>query len=479
MIHRSSTFTSIALVASALLGCSGSAGSNDDGSDADELDGGGDVSASDVASDGTASDVATDGATDAPTDAPKSDAPTDGGGCGSVVFTDTLKDERTACKFAKGAKVDATLGVTAAMRAKIPITHVIVVIQENRSFDHYFGTLSKHGQPDADGWPAGYTLPDDAGKRVATFHRTRTCQDTDTPHSWDPSHRDWNGGKMDGFVKEADNGTSDGHYVMGSYEATELPFYNFLANTYSISDRYFASVIGPTWPNRLYMYAATSDGVKNTGGTPMADSVPTLFDALDKAKVKWGVYTDGGSRQGCMGWTSSHVGMANFATFLAKLADGTLPPVVFVDPSGANQDEHPPNDVQKGEAWSRRIYEAAIKSPLWKELVVFHTYDEFGGFPDHVPPPKACLAAADQTEFDRLGFRVPLIAYSPWVKAHHVSHVTHSHTSITRFIELLHDIPALTGRDANSDAMLDLFDFGCMSFASAKSSPAAGTGGCP
>jgi phospholipase C len=179
-----------------------------------------------------------------------------------------------------------------------------------------------------------------------------------------------------------------------------------------------------------------------------------------------------------MGWTKAHVGVDTFGVFLAKLADGTLPPVSFVDPSGASQDEHPPNDVQKGEAWSRRIYAAAIKSPLWEKLVVFHTYDEYGGFPDHVPPPKACLAAADQTDFDRLGFRVPLIAISPWAKPHHVSHVTHSHTSITRFIELLHNLPALTGRDANSDALLDMFDFGCMA-PDAKAAPAAGTGGCP
>jgi phospholipase C len=477
MVSTSRSF--LPLLVAGLLACSGSSGSNDD------LDGGaGDDASSDSSAkvDGgggdTHADAGSDGGGDGGKDA--TDATTDAGGCGSVVLPDGHGADRTACKFAKGATVEATLGITPAMRKSIPITHVVVVMQENRSFDHYFGTLSKHGQPDAEGWPAGYALPDDAGKMVPTFHRTQTCQATDTPHAWTPAHADWNGGKMDGFVKQADDGTSDGHYVMGSYEATELPFYYFLANTYAISDRYFASVIGPTWPNRLYLYAATSDGVMNTGGTPMSSTVPTLFDALDKAKVKWGVYTDGGPRQGCIeGWTKDTPGVANFSTFLSQLADGTLPPVSFVDPSGATQDEHPPNDIQKGEAWSRRIYQAAIKSPLWNKLVVFHTYDEFGGFPDHVPPPKACLAAADQTAFDRLGFRVPLIAVSPWAKPHHVSHVTHSHTSITRFIELLHDLPALTGRDANSDALLDLFDFGCAALTSPKDAPVAGTGGCP
>ena len=468
--------SSFAAIATLLVACSGSSSSNDDVTDGATTDGtsNSDSSTTDGGgSDSTASETTTDASSDVATD-----APSDGGGCGSVVFPDGHAAERTACKFAKGAKVEATLGFTPAMRKAMPITHVIIVIQENRSFDHYFGTLAKHGQPDADGWPAGYGIPDSAKKDVAPFHRTQTCQATDTPHAWGPAHDDWNGGKMDGFVVSADNASSDGHYVMGSYEATELPFYNFIANTYAISDRYFASVIGPTWPNRLYMYAATSDGVMNTGGTPMSGQ-PSIFDALDAAKVKWGVYTDGGPRQDSMGWTKSHAGLDNFATFLSKLADGTLPPVAFVDPAGASQDEHPPNDVQKGEAWSRRIYEGAIKSPLWKELVIFHTYDEFGGFADHVPPPKACLAAPDQTSFDRLGFRVPLLAISPWVKPHHVSHVVHSHTSITRFIELLHDLPALTGRDANSDAMLDLFDFGCAALTSPKDAPVAGTGGCP
>ncbi|MGZ3424599.1 MAG: alkaline phosphatase family protein, partial [Polyangiales bacterium] len=108
-----------------------------------------------------------------------------------------------------------------------------------------------------------------------------------------------------------------------------------------------------------------------------------------------------------------------------------------------------------------------------------YTYDEGGGIFDHVPPPKACLASASEAKFDRLGNRVPLLVVSPYARPHFVSHLTHSHTSITRLIELLHDLPALTGRDANSDALLDMFDFACPSMLDAPVGPASGKGGCP
>jgi phospholipase C len=155
-----------------------------------------------------------------------------------------------------------------------------------------------------------------------------------------------------------------------------------------------------------------------------------------------------------------------------------LPDVAFVDPTGS-QDEHPANDIQGGEKWSRLIYQHAKKSPQWHELAIFYTYDEAGGLADHVPPPKACLASADQTEFNRMGPRVPVYVVSPWARSHFVSHKTHEHGSILRFIELRFGLPALTGRDANSDAMLDMFDFACEAFADPPDSPEAGMGGCP
>jgi len=424
--------------------------------------------------DGAQLDVAVEAASDAAaTDVSEGDP---GIKCPTPPIEDKLAADRTGCKFAKGAKVEATLGVTKAVRATIPLTHIVVVMNENRSFDHYWGKLASEGQPEAEGIPSTFSNKDAAGKVVAPFHLSSTCLERDPPHGWAAMHAKWNSGKMDGFVTQSDVAPSNGHYAMGYYTASDLPFYNFLGKTWAIGDRNFASVIGPTWPNRDYLYAATSDGVTNTFERKI--TVPTIFDALTTAKVKWGIYGNGGVRTDCIGMAPGDPGTNKLAPFFTQLAAGTLPPVSFLDPTGT-QDEHPDNDVQGGEAWARSIYEAARKSPLWPKMAVIYTYDEGGGLFDHVPPPKACLASASEAKFDRLGFRVPLIIVSPYARPHFVSHKTHEHTSITRLIELLHDLPALTGRDANSDALLDLFDFNCPSMLDAPPAPASGKGGCP
>jgi phospholipase C len=435
------TSTAILVTALPLLGCSG-------GDDGPARDAGGAVDGS---------------VTDAPVCAPADPSA-------------ALEPMRQACAFAAGARVEQTLGTDAAYRAAIPITHVVVVMQENRSFDHYFATLPDT-HPDVERIPEAYGSYDLAGETVRPFHLDSTCLEDDPPHQWIPMHIAWNGGAMDGFVDAAAVRGSNGHYAMGTYDETDLPFYHWLARTFALSDRYFGSVLGGTWSNRDYLYAASSYGVRDTGERAITEA-RTIFDALDDAGVEWGSYTDGNPRQDCLGWDGAHEGVHDFDALLAALADGSLPPVAFADP-GPGQDEHPAADVQPGEVWTRSIYEAARASPLWPRLVVFHTYDESGGLFDHVPPPAACLPSADQAEFDRLGIRVPFIAISPWARRGHVSHRDASHTDVLRFIELVHDLPALTARDANSGALLDLFDFACGSVAPGPEAPAAGTGGCP
>jgi phospholipase C len=142
-------------------------------------------------------------------------------------------------------------------------------------------------------------------------------------------------------------------------------------------------------------------------------------------------------------------------------------------------DEHPPGSVHDGEFAMHPLIEAAFDSPLWPHLAILFTYDEGGGYFDHVPPPPACLASASESAFDRLGARVPLVVVSPYARAAHVSHRVHSHTSILRFIEAIHDLPAITGRDANTDALLDLFDFASPPFATPPATiPAPGARDC-
>jgi len=395
--------------------------------------------------------------------------------CPSPALADPFVTQRTACSFTAGARVEQSLGFGPSERAKLPIDHVVVVMQENRSFDHYFGRLSSSVQPDAEPLPPSFSNPDASNVDVPAFHLTSPCLPADPPHQWTAMHDGWNGGAMDGFVKSAASATNDGHYVMGYYDQTDLPFYYFLAGTFAIADHYFGSVLGGTWANRDYLYAGTSDGVKSTGQAKI--SVPTVFDSMDQSGVSWGVYTDGTVRQDCIGWSNSHAGVGSFQDFLDALGDGTLPSVTFVDP-GSSQDEHPPNDIHPGEAWGKQIYDAAIASPLWSSLAIIYTYDESGGVADHVPPPEACIPSPDQTEFDRLGLRVPAIVISPWSRPHYVSKSVHDHTSTLRFIELVFDLPALTARDANADALLDLFDFACPSLKSPPPAPEPGTGSC-
>ena len=436
--------------------------------------------AADVAAD-TVADAVADTATDAATDVV--DAATDVTVCPSApplidpTVEAALAAQRQSCAFGAGARVADTLGVTATVRARIPVDHVVVVMQENRAFDHYLGTM-----PGVDGIPAGYTNTDTLGRVYTPTEHTDTCEVFDPPHQWNAMHSCWNLGAMDGFVRTGLASGVPASVTLGYYTERQLPFYRWLYGTFAMSDRYFGSVLSGTWANRDFLYMGSSYGARDTGDT-VIDSRTTVFDALDAAGVSWGVYTDGDLRQDCIGWTRPHRNVGSFTQFLTQLTAGTLPSVVFVDP-GSFEDEHPPANVQRGEAWERTIVTTAMVSPLWSRLAMVLTYDEAGGQFDHAPPPSACYphapgaAGYDTTDLNRLGVRVPMVVVSPWARAHHISHVVHDHASTLRFIETVFDIPALTARDANAAALLDLFDFSCAQSMTTGAIPPSGTGGC-
>jgi phospholipase C len=407
----------------------------------------------------------------------------DGGTCSSPIPPDPLAAMRAACTFTTGALVKDTLGIDDATRAAIPIKHIVVMMKENRSFDHLLGRLHDT-RPVVDAIPATFSNPGTDGGAVAPFHQTTTCIGHDPNHQWDAMHTQVNGGQMDGFVESAASSTStDGRFAMSYYDGTDLPFYYWLANTYPLNDRHFASVRSGTFPNRNFLLLGTADGVQSTGSGYPDPSTPTIFGSLDAAGVTWGVYSDGSLLSGTLGWDTSHAGTGTFAQFLQKLDDGTLPQVAFVDGIDNVTDDHPTANLQDGETWSRTIYEHATASSLWPGLALLWTYDEAGGFFDHVPPPnQACIARpgnSKDTGFYELGVRIPMTVISPYARAGYVSHTAQEHTAITRFIETVFNLPALTSRDANSDALLDLFDFGCPpAFLQPPAPPAAGTGGC-
>lgn len=404
--------------------------------------------------------------------------------CPAPVVHDRQSAKRADCGFSEADKAVDTLGMSEATRSKIPVDHVIVLMRENRSYDQLFGHLSDIDPKKYEGIPPSFSNEDAAGQDVAPFHETNTQLPNDPNHQWDAMHAQVGGGKMDGFVKSAAETTgTDGHFVMGYYDEGDFPFYYFLATTYALGDRHFPSALAGTWPNRDYLYAGTSDGVRETSDIPLCTPdthgciphTPLIFDLLDQAPgveggtgVPWGVYTDGLPLEFALEWGGDHRGVHPMKDLFDGLESGSLPNVVFADGTLDQDDDHPPADIKRGERWTKRVYDAAVKSPLWKRMVVFFTYDEAGGFFDHVPPPpydanqsKVCVARPEDSDFHELGVRVPLVVISPWARRGYVSHVRHEHTSITRFIELLFDLPALTKRDANSDAFLDMFDFAC------------------
>ncbi|MEO6421014.1 MAG: alkaline phosphatase family protein [Polyangiaceae bacterium] len=418
----------------------------------------------------------------------------------------TAATKRSSCGFARGAMPAETLGTSSPVDADIPIKTVVVLMMENRSFDSYYSHLNAFGnRTDIEVAPDGVTNPDAMGMPHARKHAEHYCF-SDTNHEWVGTHEEVNGGKMDGFFmanqgKDATNPLEDGARALWFYDETEIPFYYALANTFGIADHYHAPLQGPTWPNRMYLYSATSFGrtsnaLPDITAFPYPDSDAMIFDELEKRHIDWNIYGDGSIGAAIVAsthivnrWGADRAPVLRIADFYAAAEAGTLPPVVFLDPKlgmegPAQNDEHPPADLQLGEKFSSDIVQALMKSPQWKDLALFITYDEHGGLYDHVVPPKACppddkapiFDPGDPTApgvFDQEGVRVPLLVVSPYAKKGFVSHVTYDHASITRFIETKFKVPALTGRDANADPLLDFFDFKNPPFVTPPSLPDA------
>jgi phospholipase C len=391
-----------------------------------------------------------------------------------VVSEATAAAARSACTWKAGAMTPETLASDAPTGEGIPIDHVVLIIQENHSFDNVFSQLgngAKVAAPDATNSHAD-------GTAVARFHLTHPCTD-EVDHSWNGSLLEYDSGMNDGFVRVND---PSGERAMGYYDATDLAFYYALAQTFAISDSHFCSVLGPTVPNRVFSLAGTAFGITVTGNQippqtdPTGKPYPNIFTELDDANVSWSYYTDNSMPEGAIfieTFINDIAHYKKFSDFATDAAAGTLPSFSIVEPKSTNYgddpDEHPPADVQVGQAWTASVVHSLMTSPNWPRAALFFTYDEHGGYYDSVPPPPACapddIPAQLETgevpaSYDRYGFRVPLLVVSPYARRGHVSHHITDHTSILRFIEARFDLPAMTARDANADPLFDMFDFG-------------------
>jgi phospholipase C len=399
-------------------------------------------------SDGSVSDAA---ASDA--DAALVDAGSDGPSC-AFVADPKLAASRAACAFEAGAKVSASLDDPTAARAAI--THVIIMTHENRSFDHMYGTLDAG----TEGFPSTYTNPTDAGTTAAPTHLATACP-ADISHTSASITAEWDNGKMDGFW------LTDGPEALGYYLPDDHKFYSWLVETFATSDRYFCSTMGDTGHNRRFLYGASA-----------TQTSVTVFSELEAAKVDWGNYYPGTLPiYNTYTFPTNDPHLHPWSDFLPALDTGAIPPVVYLD---TPSDEHPPGSMHDGESVVYQVLSHAFKSPLWPHLAIVFNYDEGGGFFDHVNPPPACVPSSASADaiYNREGFRVPLVVISPYARKSYVSHVDHSHTSTLRLVELLFDLPAITARDANSDALLDMFDFACPDFTTPPTLPAAPPTGC-
>ena len=395
------------------------------------------------------------------------------GGCASAT-------RRRASTTSTAAAVTTTTAVPGSRpRPELPagtdtlphIEHIIVLMMENHSFDNYFGLLGRGDgfTLDAAGRPTA-TNPDAAGNLVHAFHMPTTCQLKGRPsNAWSPSHVAWNDGRNDGFVRSA-----SGPVSMGYWTGQDLPFYYGLARTFPLADRWFASCMAQTFPNRRFLMAGTALGLVSDPIPRPDDPVPpngTIFDRLNDHGISWKDYYS----------TLPQVGLflsvlqANAARvvkvdqYFADAAAGTLPAFSLVDPHFTNGSEENPQDIQAGEAFAARVINAAMRGPAWPKTLLVWLYDEHGGYYDHVPPPAApepdavppSLRPSDLPgAYDRYGFRVPAVVVSPYARPHYLSHVLHDHTSILKLIETKWNLPALTYRDANADNLLDCLALG-------------------
>ena len=405
-----------------------------------------------------------------------------------------------------GSLPDPTRGAGTADES-LPFDRIVVVMMENHSFDNYLGMLPLRGQPkadglrlDANGVPAN-SNPLQGGFQKS-FHMEGTCQPGSVTQNWDSSHKQIDGGRMDGFA-----GTSN--TAMGYWDESDLPFYYSLAKTFCLGNRCFASAPAQTYPNRRFLYSGTAQGTISTDSSGFklpAPAAGTLMDLLSKYGVSWRNYfTDLPAPVIIPQTLENHpLNFSPITQFFTDALLGTLPQVSFVDPEFGLVDEvgsilfgfldklpalpapiasalkvlrntvdaqsgseENPADIALGEAFVSQVVQAVMSSPQWSRTLLVWNYDEHGGYYDHMPPvgvpvpdniPPTLSSTNIPGTYNITGMRVPTVVVSPYSKPNEVSNVMHDHTSIIATIARKWNLPALTYRDAQANTLLDFLD---------------------
>jgi phospholipase C len=336
---------------------------------------------------------------------------------------------------------------------KSGIDHIVVAMMENRSFDHYLGWL-----PGADGRQAGLSFQDKNGVTHPTHHLTAPhgCGFHDPDHSYGGGRIEYNDGKCDGWLRAGANDDLS----IGYYQSADLGFYGRAARDWTVCDRYFAAVLGPTFPNRFFQNAGQTD---RTSNTLTISQVPTIWDRL-KAKKLTGRYYFSDVPFTAL-WGAKHLDITrHISSFYDDAKHGKLPSVSFVDPRllggeiGLSEDEHPLSDIRLGQHFLGKVYEAVTTSPNWERTALVINYDEWGGFYDHVAPPVGPDPRPDLGTGLR-GFRVPCLLISPRARRKAIAHEVYDHTSVLKMIEWRFGLAPLTVRDAAARNLAEVLDF--------------------
>ena len=420
------------------------------------------------------------------------------------------------------------------------VKHIVVLMMENHSYDNYLGTLDGRG----DGFPIGddgrpdAENPDDSGEPVRAFHMTSTVQQPGVPRqSWSAAHEQWAAGKMNGFVTATQTASAQGDQTaaMGYWTEQDLPFYHGLARTFPLADRWFSSCLGPTFPNRRFLLAGTAHGLVDDLPVNILDRPPagTILDMLTRHGISWANYRPSAedrshfrrylhykhrrtrhhlsslgrplrrAREGVqrdLQFTAGiyPLGMARYMLhvrgiddFFADADRGSLPAFCIVDPSFDDYSEENPQDIRKGESFAAEVINRVMHGPAWPDTLLIWTYDENGGYFDHVAPPAAVppddvpgrsLVAHDSwlrrilkplfpgyvrhceslvarpLTYDTYGFRVPAVIVSPYARPGCVLSEVFDHTSVLKLVEEKWNLPALTRRDAAAASPIGALD---------------------
>ena len=362
------------------------------------------------------------------------------------------------------------------------ISNIVVLMMENHTYDSVLGMLRGRGNGftvvngvpmNSNPWPKSSSIaPPGRDAVVRAFPMPNPCQQDAHPYNtWQAGKTSYAGGKMDGFVK-----SQSGPVAMGYYDSTLMPFIYSLARTFPLCDNYFSSVMAQTYPNRRFFWAGTSMGETTDDATNLSKPPNgTILEMLNTYDISWkNYYTSSSKTPSYLVWlyqlSNSDISSkaVDISNFFSDATAGTLPAVSIIDPNFGTQSEENPQDVQYGDQFMSQVVNAVMASPQWPSTMLVWTYDEGGGYYDHVPPPKAVkpdhVAPTPESgqphgnPFGRYGFRVPSGVVSPYAKPDYVSKVVFDHTSILRLIETKWNLPALTYRDAQAHNLLDTVD---------------------